>query len=339
MRFSAALISAFAATLVVTHPGANVEEEAQERRDYLATAKRTSLDHCSAQMKARGLGQAAALRRRAVAEKKAKRGLLPQRDLADLNKSHHSDADYDDKTPLDTLFAKEKSCVLAPETTEGPYYVAGEFIRQNVVEQEQGVPLTLDLAIYDVETCDPIPETWVQIWSCNSTGIYSGVDSGADYTPAPENLKTTFLRGFQQTDASGAAQFETLYPGHYSGRTQHVHVAVHPEATPRANQTILEATVSHVGQFYFDQDLSNQVEQLAPYNANRQPVTTNDQDRLLFVDLETTDPIVEYVLLGDQVQDGVLAWFSFGVNMTATREAKVAATYYEGGGVATPKDA
>ncbi|KAK8035523.1 hypothetical protein PG993_010518 [Apiospora rasikravindrae] len=338
MHFSTALISAFTATLVAAHPGANVEHEAQERRDYLATAKRTSLDHCSAQLQARGLGKAAALRRRAVTEKKAKRGVVAQRDLADLNKSHHSDADYDATTPLDTLFSKEKSCVLAPETTEGPYYVAGEFIRQNVVEKEQGVPLTLDLAIYDVETCEPIPDTWVQIWSCNSTGIYSGVPSGADYTPAPENLKTTFLRGFQQTDASGAAQFETLYPGHYSGRTQHVHVAVHPEATPRANQTILEATVSHVGQLYFDQDLSNQVEKLAPYSTNPQPVTDNDKDELLLVDLETTDPIVEYVMLGDQVEDGVLAWFSFGVNMTATREAEVAATYYEGGGVATPEE-
>ena len=42
--------------------------------------------------------------------------------------------------------------------------VAGEFIRQNLVEKEPGVPLALDLAIYDVETCDPITDHWVQIW-------------------------------------------------------------------------------------------------------------------------------------------------------------------------------
>ncbi|KAK8135626.1 hypothetical protein PG984_003566 [Apiospora sp. TS-2023a] len=80
-------------------------------------------------------------------------------------------------------------------------------------------------------------------------------------------------------------EFETLYPCHYSGRTQHLHVAVHPEATPRANQTILQATVSH----------------LAPYNANPEPVTTNGKERLLLIDLETTDPLVKHVLLGDQV--------------------------------------
>ena len=82
--------------------------------------------------------------------------------------------------------------------------------------------------------------------ACNSTGIYAGVPSGADYTPAPENVDTTFLRGFQETDQSGAVQFHTLFPGHYTGRTQHIHIAVHPDATPRANQTILDTTVSHV---------------------------------------------------------------------------------------------
>lgn len=119
-----------------------------------------------------------------------------------------------------------------------------------------------------------------------------------------------------------------------------MHVAVHPtgSATPRANGTIDEATVSHVGQFYFDQALSDEVERLAPYSANAQPLTANADDRLLLADLATSDPIVEYVLLGETVADGLLAWFSFGVNMTATREARVAATYYEGGGVATPEE-
>lgn len=59
-------------------------------------------------------------------------------------------------------------------------------------------------------------------------------------------MDTTFLRGFQETDESGTVQFNTLYPGHYSGRTQHVHIAVHPDANPRTNLTIDDHTVSHV---------------------------------------------------------------------------------------------
>ena len=94
---------------------------------------------------------------------------------------------------------------------------------------------------------------------------------------------------------------------------------------------------SRSGQVYFDQDLSAQVEKLEPYRSNTQAVTTNDKDSLLLVDLTVSDPITEYVMLGDKVEDGILAWYSFGLNMTAARQISVAATYYEGGGVATPK--
>lgn len=59
-------------------------------------------------------------------------------------------------------------------------------------------------------------------------------------------MNTTFLRGFQETDQDGTVQFKTLYPGHYTGRTQHIHIAVHPDATPRPNMTVLDTTVSHV---------------------------------------------------------------------------------------------
>lgn len=88
---------------------------------------------------------------------------------------------------------------------------------------------------------------------------------------------------------------------------------------------------------YFDQDLSAQVEAVEPYSTNTQAVTTNAQDILLPLDLAGADPFPEYVMLGEKVEDGVLAWYSFGINMTAAREISVAATYYEGGGVATPK--
>lgn len=125
----------------------------------------------------------------------------------------------------------------------------------------------------------------------------------------------------------------TTYPGHYSGRTQHIHVAVHPNATARSNDTIYDLTANHVGQMYFDQSLSDVVETYAPYNTNVQPVTTNEEDFLLIDGLTTSDPIMEYVLLGEDISEGLLGWLSFGVNTTYTREINDAATYYESGGV------
>lgn len=79
------------------------------------------------------------------------------------------------------------------------------------------------------------------------------------------------------------------------------------------------------------------MEQVEPYSTNPQAVTTNAQDFILKVDLEVSDPITEYVMLGERVEDGILAWYSFGMNTTAARQISVAATYYESGGVATPQ--
>ncbi|KAF7531861.1 hypothetical protein G7054_g8472 [Neopestalotiopsis clavispora] len=272
MRFSAAVVASVAATLVAAHPGADIQQELMERREFVSNSKRTNLDHCSAKHKARGIEQRAVERRKNLAAMNAKRGILA-RDPTDINKTHLSDADFDETTPLETVFAQDASCVLSPEETEGPYYVSGEYVRTDVRETQEGVPLYLDVAIYDVETCEPITDRWFEIWHCNSTGVYAGVGSA---------------------DRRGrAVQFLTTYPGHYSGRTQHIHVAVHPNATARDNGTIYDLTANHVGQLYFDQDLSDAVEVYSPYNTNTQPITTNEEDFLLLDGLATSDPIVQ----------------------------------------------
>jgi protocatechuate 3,4-dioxygenase beta subunit len=36
-------------------------------------------------------------------------------------------------------------------------------------------------------------------------------------------LNGTTLRGVQPTDSHGIASFDTLFPGHYDGRTTHIH--------------------------------------------------------------------------------------------------------------------
>ena len=52
-----------------------------------------------------------------------------------------------------------------------------------------------------------------------------------------DNLSNTFLRGLQQTDVNGVAQFETIFPGHYTGRTTHIHMVAHLNATLLSNNT------------------------------------------------------------------------------------------------------
>ena len=112
----------------------------------------------------------------------------------------------DDEASAGGLAAVETgavSCVLAPELTEGPYYVDDAAMRRNIKGGKGGVPLTLRLRVLDVATCRPIRGAAVDIWHCDALGVYSGVAGNSG----------SFLRGVQRTDANGWATFDTVYPG------------------------------------------------------------------------------------------------------------------------------
>ena len=73
------------------------------------------------------------------------------------------------------------------------------------------------------------------------------------------------------------------------------------------NNTISGGHVAHVGQLYFDQDLVDEIEKLAPYNTNSQLQTTNKQDFIFSgASYGGWDPVLEYALLGDSLQDGII---------------------------------
>jgi protocatechuate 3,4-dioxygenase beta subunit len=151
-------------------------------------------------------------------------------------------------------------CVLAPEQTEGPYYIPREKVRRNISEGRPGVPLQLQLQVVDVASCRGIAGASVDVWHCDAGGVYSGVAAaGAG--------GRTFLRGIQRTDARGVARFDTIYPGWYPGRTVHVHVKVH-----------VGGTVVHTGQLYFPDTLTDAVYRQQPYRRRPRRDTRNGQD-------------------------------------------------------------
>ncbi|KAK4238229.1 Intradiol ring-cleavage dioxygenase [Achaetomium macrosporum] len=328
------------AGLVAAHPGHSVAHEAAERRDYLQNAKRTSLSHCADKLKARGIEARNAARREAIVQKARQKRNLKKRDFNSvLDTSHNmTDKGYTQNTDPATLFAGYNSCVLTPEVTQGPYYVAGEYVRENVVESQPGVSLLLDYQVIDVATCDPVPNVYLEIWHCNATGVYGGVvASGNGNSADASNLDNTFLRGIQPTNADGVAQFESIFPGHYTGRTPHIHVMVHANATLQANSTLgRDNYASHVGQAFFDQRLIAAVEQVAPYSTNTQPLTTNAEDGIMAQEAATdgVDPVMEYTLLGDSVEDGLFAWLAFGIDSSRSEAISPAVYYYKEGGVA-----
>jgi protocatechuate 3,4-dioxygenase beta subunit len=152
-------------------------------------------------------------------------------------------------------------CVLTPELTEGPYYIAGEKLRRDIREGRPGTLLTLHLTVLSTSTCKPIKGAAVEIWHADAAGNYSGFGS--------DTSSRTFLRGIQKTDKNGLAVFTTIYPGWYQGRAVHIHVKVH-----------VGGSVVHTGQLFFPDTLTQEVYKAAPYASRGNPSTTDAQDSI-----------------------------------------------------------
>lgn len=84
---------------------------------------------------------------------------------------------------------------------------------------------------------------------------------------------------------------------------------------------------------FFDQDLVTLVEATEPYASNTQELTTNDEDDIFEGESDGYDPVVEYVLLGDDVSEGIFAWIAFGMDSTSAYNISAAAYWTENGGV------
>ncbi|KAF2625776.1 aromatic compound dioxygenase [Macroventuria anomochaeta] len=353
VNFASILSGAVAASSLigcaVAHPGekhdmAHVKRQIDARQLRAAAAKR-SLESCQDSLQHRSLMQRSHARRsEALSALRQKRGINGnskkfRRDLALLqefeaiNHNQTGVLDYSPNTDVSTIFAANTSCILTPEVTDGPYYVNGELIRKDVKEGQQGIDLYLEVQYVDITTCQPVPELFVDVWNCNATGYYSGVESGQG------GLNTTFLRGIQETDEDGVVAFETIFPGHYDGRAIHTHLLTKSNVTVRENQTTQDGAVTHIGQLFWPEELRSEVEATSPYNENTQAITSNDDDMWSIVQAENDyDPLPQFVYVGGDITDGLFAWIQIGVNASADYTDddyyNVAATYQAGGGVA-----
>ncbi|KAF0332580.1 hypothetical protein GQ607_000596 [Colletotrichum asianum] len=59
-------------------------------------------------------------------------------------------------------------------------HVKGEHIRSDLRDGEPGVDVVLDGQFIDVETCEPITDLYWDLWNCNATGVYSGVQESSN---------------------------------------------------------------------------------------------------------------------------------------------------------------
>ncbi|MEU2420275.1 intradiol ring-cleavage dioxygenase [Streptomyces sp. NPDC007851] len=209
--------------------------------------------------------------------------------------------------------ASEGGCyTLTSELVEGPYYIDADKLRQDVTEDQEGIPLFLTLKVIDADTCKPLRNAAVDIWHCNASGIYSGYEEmgsgggggGTPPTGTPTDVPTgtptalpsgpppggggghqeptddtRYLRGTWHTDRHGHVGFKTVFPGWYRGRCVHIHVKVHVDGE-WTDAGYEGGHTCHTGQLFFDEKsvlLSAEVE---PYASNTTTRTTLDEDTI-----------------------------------------------------------
>ncbi|KAM7189301.1 putative extracellular dioxygenase [Naviculisporaceae sp. PSN 640] len=334
---------------VVSHPGTHSESEIKAElylRNIVTQHSKRALAKCANSPASQALRERAVARRSATAhELRQKRCLqnehiLARRDRAALAKwssiSHSSSSAFTPSTPPSEIFSSAPTCALVPESAIGPYYVSGELLRTNLTDSQSGVPIHLDIQFISTSTCSPIPESeslLIDIWHCNATGVYSGVSA-----PGQGGIDTTHGRGVQQTDSDGVVQFDTLFPGHYAGRATHIHLMATSEVTLLPNNTFTGGKARHIGQLYFDQDLRDQVEEFSPYKENTQDLVSNLDDGLAPGQAtEEYDPFLNYVLLGNKLEDGLLMWITIGIDTEADYTGRVfVAEHFDGAPTDTP---
>lgn len=169
-------------------------------------------------------------------------------------------------------------CVVTPSQTEGPYFV-DELLRRADIRRDpttdalaDGLPLRLRLNVSRVDgaVCSPLAGATVDVWQCDALGVYSDVQ---DFQGLFDTRGRKFLRGYQVTDARGAVEFLTVYPGWYAGRTVHIHFKVRVPSGPAAAQEF-------TSQFYFDDAITDRVHARPPYAAKGVRDTRNQADRI-----------------------------------------------------------
>lgn len=101
---------------------------------------------------------------------------------------------------------------LTPAQTEGPYYTPDTPERNSLLQAGmKGRKLILAGYVLD-QNCNPLSNVWLDFWQADADGVYDN----QGYT----------LRGHQFTDGEGRYYLETVRPGEYPGRTEHIHVKI-----------------------------------------------------------------------------------------------------------------
>jgi protocatechuate 3,4-dioxygenase beta subunit len=184
-------------------------------------------------------------------------------------------ADFWTKGQNSSVKASSTPCTVRPQQTEGPYFVDEKLNRSDIRIDpitgvvKDGLPLKLIINVSRTNNgdCSPLVGAYVDVWHCDALGGYSDVRDNM----SGDTRGQKYLRGYQVTDTNGTVEFQTIYPGWYSGRTVHIHFKVRLFAGS-------QKTYEFTSQLYFDDSITDMVHSQAPYSTKGARNTRNSRD-------------------------------------------------------------
>lgn len=215
--------------------------------------------------------------------------------------------------------------VLAPSTTEGPYFatindfavdanLTAAAVATNRREVIDGVPLRLTINVYDVVGTigTELANATVFLWHCDTVGVYGAVSLSSNPSNKVDTLGQKWLRSQQTTNANGTVVFDTVVPGWYGGRTLHFHLRV------RLPSAASDTTFVITSQLFFQDAVQTQLKTRAPYSTSTTAYTTLASDNIASQAAASVGSALVLNLAGD-LSTGFTSQFALGVDRLATQ--------------------
>ncbi len=199
------------------------------------------------------------------------------------------------------------TCNVYKAATAGPCHATSHLLtRRDVSEGYPGLPMRLELLVLDA-TCEPVPNATVEIWTCDTLGVYSGdIDGNNDaFCTGGSAAAAAALwgRGIQTAGNDGRVTFDANFPGWYASRATHIHFKV-----------TVGAAAYLTSQLFFDDDFKASIYDTQPnYNpTGGAGYVKNSSDQVI---RESNLALGDVALNTRQQSDGaLLAWKAITLN-------------------------
>ena len=164
----------------------------------------------------------------------------------------------------------------------------------------EGVPLEFSLIVTDLNG-KALTGAAVYAWHCDRDGNYSLYSTGV--------TDQNYLRGIQETGATGTATFSSIFPACYTGRWPHIHFEVYSSL---ADATSGNGPIVKTSQIALPEDVSDAVYATAAYSRS---VAAMSQVSLATDNVFGDDSAVtELATVTGSVADGYVATLTIAVD-------------------------